>query len=185
MIISVCLRGPFLVDSLVWNILWSALHLIIVLHCLHRDSVYCKSAVMTCLVNDGFSIGVLLQIVSIFQIHIDSGWGSCFPSLTASSLHVWYLREEFAFDSIFRSLSCGNSIDSHMCLWKLNSPICSCLQGKTVWVYCHEGYIAIHLSGMHPLENLCSSRLVCIFIWTPQPDPYFNMTAKGRPPLFS
>lgn len=41
--------------------------------------------------------------------------------------------------------------------------------------------MVIHLSGMHPLENVCGSRLVCIFIWT---DLYFNMTAKGLPPRF-
>lgn len=37
---------------------------------------------------------------------------------------------------------------------------------KTVRVRCQGGYMVIHLSGVHPLENPCGSSLVCIFIWT-------------------
>lgn len=44
--------------------------------------------------------------------------------------------------------------------------------------------MVIHLGGMHPLGSLCGSRLVCILIWMPQPELYFNMTAKSIPPVF-
>ncbi len=100
MIISVYLHSPVLRHSLVWITLWSVLYvsIVLLLSIQWLVTVYCKSAVMTCFVNDGGSIGVLLQIVSIFQTHVDSGWGSCFSSLTASSLHVWYLRVRFWFN---------------------------------------------------------------------------------------
>lgn len=48
---------------------------------------------MTRSVSYGVSIGFLLQIVSIFWTHVDLGRGSCFSSLTASSLRVWWFRE--------------------------------------------------------------------------------------------
>lgn len=106
-----------------------------------------------------------------FHLHVDS----CFSSLTASSLSmcdIW----EFAFDSILKiTFMWEHYRPSH-------APL-KTLQGETMWVDCQRGYIVIQLSVMHPLETLCGSRLVCIFIWTPQTDPYFTMTAKGRPPL--
>lgn len=113
----------------VWRILWSVLHLLTLLRpwlCL------CESAVMTFFVSDGVSIGVLLQIVSILQTYVDSCQGSCFSSLTASSLHVWYLREEFAFDSIFKSLACESTVVPHMFLWKFNSVYISVQAGNHV-----------------------------------------------------
>lgn len=57
-------------------------------------------------------------------------------------------------------------------------------KGETMWAHCLGYYMVIHLGGMHPLGSLCGSRLVCILIWMPQPELYFNMTAKSIPPVF-
>lgn len=57
-------------------------------------------------------------------------------------------------------------------------------KGETMWAHCLRYYMVIHLGGMHPLGSLCGSRLVCILIWMPQPELYFNMTAKSIPPVF-
>lgn len=144
-------------------------------------TVYCKSAVMTCFLNDGISIRVPLQIVSIFQTHIDSGWGSCFSCL--SMCDIWeksLLLIQFSNHLHVRALL------TLTCFSEGSTRISALIfREKTMWVHVSQGgYMVIHFSGMCPLENLCCSRLVCILIWTPQPDPYFNMTAKGLFPHF-
>lgn len=138
---------------------------------------------MTCFVNDGVSIGVLLQIVSIFQTRVDSGWGSCFSSLTASSLHVWYLRVCFLIQfsnhlhvRTLSTLTCFSGNSSLIYLFFTSE--------KAMWVYCQGDYMVIHLSGMHPLENLCSSRLICVFSFGPLSQTRISTWQLKAVPLF-
>lgn len=166
------------------TLLWLIL-LCISWSCLYCDSVYCKK----------WCYDVLGE------------WWTFYRNPAANSFHLLNSRclrpealvflpsqrrlsmcdilDEFAFDSIFKSLACDGSIDPHMSLWKLNSHICCFPRGKTMWVHCQGGCMVRHFSGMHPSENLCGSRLVCIFIWSPQPEPYFKMTAEGFLTLLS
>lgn len=113
---------------------------------------------MTCFVNDGVSIGVLLQIVSIFQTQVNSRARLVVftPSLTASSLHVWYLRKGVCF-SFSVQITCtwerhwpsgfSGKLNSQSCYFlKREKPCLSVLREFALYGYTHTWYAAIRKS---------------------------------------
>lgn len=156
----------------VWSCLYSVvLNLTCYIILLHiswllapTGTVYCKSTVMTCLMN-GVSIGILLWIVSIVPSHVGSG--SCFSS-PHSLVSVWFFRK--AFKLIFKSLACDNS-GRYVALWKLTYQFLSWENHVKRWTdMCPWGVwlkAAVFSSGVLNQSHNSAWQLkaVCLFSW--------------------